>query len=156
MGRAQAHYCGWAQAVEWSQHLGHRQFRSRLKSDTLEIVQASGVVLFQNTHSLAPLGSETWTTAFWVHSLLQRAALTSATVTPTNSHWQHRLCFLRCRTLWAARDAKCWNGTSRTPGRFPTELIIHSGCSASLTDQPAFSTEINWGNREAQREQVGL
>lgn len=126
------------------------QFGIQVKPDTLKVVEVSGAVLFQNTDLLVSFDSETWTAAFSVHNLLQLGSfnlchsditkptlpLLSALQGPCE-HPDH---------------GKCWNGTSCTPGRFCTELIIHSGCSASLTNQPAFSTEISWGNAQRLRD----
>lgn len=115
----------------------------------LEIVQGSRVEPLQNTHSLVSFDSETQTAAFSAHNLLQPGSFNlchSDITKPT----------LAVLPLLSALQGPCehhnhgkrWNGTSCTPGRFCTELIIHSSCSASLTDQPALSTEINWGNTQ--------
>lgn len=69
----EAHYCSWAQAMVWSQHLWqHQPIQDiRLKPDALEIVQGSRVEPLQNTHSLVSFDSETQTAAFSAHNLLQ-------------------------------------------------------------------------------------
>lgn len=107
---------------EWSDHntsCNANQFGLQLKSDMLEIVHVRGVVLFQHTHSLVSFDAETWATAFSVHSLLQLGSFNlchSDTNKPT----------LAAPSLLPALEgpcehhdhAKCWNGTSCTPGRF--------------------------------------
>lgn len=138
---------------QWSDHNtsgNASQFRIQLKPETLEVVQVSGAVLFQNTDSLVCFDSETWTAAFSVHNRLQQGSF---------KLWHSDITKLTLPLLSALQGpcehhdhGKCWNGTSCTPGRFCRELIIHSGCSASPTDQPALSTEINRGNAQRLRD----
>lgn len=133
------------------------QLGLQLKSDTLKIVQDSGVVLFQNTHSLVSFDSETRTAAFSVHNLLHMGSFDLCHSDTTKPRCQHRLCFLHCRDLVSTTTMQSAEmaflahlaGSYRT--HYSLRLLSKSDRPTSLQHRDKLRQ-----HTEAQRQQVAL